>query len=108
MAKLIAVDYQDLSRKGGCDTCDYGSVYIDDITLKYDDGTTLHVYTECSCDGYGMTEADWMLLLANTNSIDEIITAVKEKMEPAIEQDWMSKCIYYELNGEKIMISNDE
>lgn len=108
MAKLISVDYQDLSRKGGCDTCDYESVYIDDITLKYDDGTTLHVYIECSCDGYGMTEADWILLLANTSSIDEIIIAVKEKMEPIIKQDWMSRCIYYELNGEKTIISSDK
>lgn len=104
--KIISVNYQNNDQRGGCDTCDYGSRYIKDMLITWEDNSTLAIHTDISCDGYDLTESDWILILANSSSIDEIIEAIKDKLAPAIKQDWMSQHIYYELNGERTIISD--
>lgn len=74
--KITKIEYNH-TKTGGCNTCDYGAVYINDITIQWEDKSTLQLYAEI--EDNIMTEANWMLLLANTSNKEEIIAAWKHK-----------------------------
>lgn len=49
-----------------------------------------------------------MLILCNSNSLDDIISSIKEKLSYELNQDWLEKDIYYEINGKRTYLSTKE
>lgn len=108
MNKIIKVDYENHDIKGHCNTCDYGYRTIRDMYLEYEDRTTFEFHMSIRGSDWGITESDWMLILCNSNSLDDIIANVKEKLSYELAQDWLEKDIYYEINGKRTYLSTKE
>lgn len=60
---------------GGCETCDYGSSYISNILIQFENGEELKIETDQMYD-YMVTEADYMQVLGNSQTINEIIISL--------------------------------
>ena len=56
----------------GCETCDYGSEYIDDIKIVFNDDNILKIKTNTSY-GYIFSAADYIKIICNSNNIKDII-----------------------------------
>lgn len=90
--KITSVNYN-CYKSGGCSTCDYGAIYVDEISIYLEDGVSLIFNSET--DDCVMSESDWMILLCNASSIDDIIDSWKEKFKSDVK--YGNKDIYYEV-----------
>lgn len=106
--KVVSVLYENNDVRGYCDTCDYGATTIRDISIKYEDGSSWNFHMDVEGSEWDITESDWMVILANASSVEDIITAVKAKLHYLLSQDWLEKDIWYEYNGVKTYLTNDE
>ena len=71
MLKIKDVEYFD-DYSSGCETCDYGSSYVSNIDIVFEDDTTLSVKTDQMYE-YMFSESDYMRILSNSESICEIV-----------------------------------
>lgn len=92
----------------GCETCDYGSSYVNEIEIILEDGTKAKIKVDRMYE-YSLSESDYMKLISNSKTIDDfilnIIKFIKEKRyDKNIEFEIMfdDLCIYK--NNEKIDI----
>lgn len=106
--KIIEVNYENRDIHGGCPTCDYGSRTIREMYLKYEDGTTWEFHMDVKGLDWGISESDWILIICNANTLDDIIKGIKEKLSYILGQDWMEKEIYYEINGARTYLTGKE
>ena len=81
MLNVKKVEYDNFY-EGGCETCDYGSSYANDIKITLNDGKTSKIYIDKMYD-YSLTESDIMRLISNSNDINDfyinIINLISEK-----------------------------
>lgn len=71
MLKIKDVKYES-DWEDGCPTCDWGSSYISNINILFEDDIQLSIETNQMYE-YMLSEADYMKVLGNANSIDEIV-----------------------------------
>lgn len=79
MLKIKKVNY-DENFEYGCETCDYGSSYVNEIEIIFEDDT----YTNIKVDRmykYALTESDYMQLIANSNNIDDFCVNIIKKLK---------------------------
>lgn len=79
MLKIKKVNY-DEDFEYGCETCDWGSSYVNEIEIIFEDDT----YTNIKIDRmykYALTESDYMQLIANSNNIDEFCVNIIKKLK---------------------------
>jgi len=98
--KIIDVIY-DSSYIQGCPTCDYGSTYLSDFTLVYEDEHELNFRIE-GVNGRLISEGKLMTILANTSNEEEIKKEVIQQCENIISN---SSIHYY---SGKLYINNEE
>lgn len=102
--RIIDVLY-DSDYIAGCPTCDYGSKYITECIIKYEDGHTLDFNVEGE-NGRLISEGKLMTILANTSNEDEIKEALIQTCKDVINS---SKIHYYNgtliINGREVNIS---
>ena len=84
------IEYDHYKSRTGCPTCDYGSVYVDNMRLTYDDDSYIEFNSEVE-DSSILTESDWMIMLANSKNENELIELWKKKVDDYLP----SKDIYY-------------
>lgn len=106
--KITNIIYENNDTRGYCDTCDYGANTIRDMYIEYEDGTSWNFHMNVKGSDWGITESDWMLILVNSSSIEDIITAIKEKLQYILSQDWLEKDIWYEYKGVKTYLTKEE
>lgn len=85
MLNVKKINYDEDST-GGCETCDYGSSYINEIEITLEDGT----YTNIKVDQiyeYLLSESDYMQLIQNSNDIQDFILKILEKVNRTPYQD---------------------
>lgn len=92
----------------GCETCDYGSSYVNEIEIMLEDETNAKIKVDRMYE-YSLSESDYMKLISNSKTIDDfilnIIKFIKEKRYDKnieFEIDFNNLCIYK--NNEKIDI----
>lgn len=98
--KIIDVRY-DSSHIQGCPTCDYGSTYLSDFTLVYEDEHEINFRIEGE-NGSLLSEGRLMTILANTSDEQEIKEAIIQNCKDIIKA---SKIHYY---SGKLYINNEE
>lgn len=80
MNLIKKVDYN-TDYRGGCETCDYGSEYIDIFDVEFNDGDKLHIEVNEMYEHNGISEADLMRISINSKNKEEfkkkIINTVK-------------------------------
>jgi hypothetical protein len=79
MMNVKKVIYEN-SYRDGCETCDYGSSYISDIEIVFEDETTLKIETDQMYE-YTLTESDFMQLLSNSVDLDDFYKNMFEMIE---------------------------
>lgn len=85
--KIVSVDYQIHDTRGHCPTCDYGSTYVRDMYVKYDDNIKVHFHVCSTWDGeYCISESDWMTTILNCDTRDELIEWFCNKMNVNIDK----------------------
>lgn len=107
MLKIKKVNY-DENFEYGCKTCDYGSSYVNEIEIIFEDDT----YTNVKVDRmykYALTESDYMQLIANSDNIDDFCVNVIKKIKSEAYQHnlkWLIDIddLIITVNGEKIDI----
>lgn len=107
MLKIKKVNY-DENYECGCETCDWGSSYVNEIEIIFEDDT----YTNIKVDKmykYALSESDYMQLIANSNNIDDFCVNVIEKLKNNTYQKnlhWLLELEYLniKINGEEIDI----
>lgn len=62
----------------GCETCDYGSQYINNLEIIENDNTTTTIALDNMYE-YAFSEADLMKLLYDTNTIEDFIVLAINK-----------------------------
>lgn len=102
--KITDISYDSRKIRGGCDTCDYGSEYIKDMYITYDETIKIHFHITVKIEDYGITESDWMMAVLNSDTMEELIEWYKSKTIPIVREEWTWKnsrhneCdIYYEI-----------
>lgn len=92
----------------GCETCDYGSSYVNEIEIILADETKTKIKVDRMYE-YSLSELDYMKLIFNSKTVDDfilnIIKFIKEKRYDKnieFEIDFNNLCIYK--NNEKIDI----
>ena len=102
MMKVKKVDYEQY-HVDGCETCDYGSSYVNEISITLEDDTYIDVKIDKMYD-YILSESDYMQLLANSKDIDNFIVNIIEK----VKNDRYDKDLYcpVSLEGLNIRINN--
>lgn len=105
MLKIKNVNYES-DCFGGCETCDYGSSYISNIEITFENEEKLTIETNQMYD-YMLSESDYMQVLGNSQSIEEIVLKsldlIKNKsfdIKHRIGLEGME----FKLNGRKIEI----
>ena len=98
--KIIDVRY-DSQYIPGCPTCDYGSTYLSDFTIVYEDEHELNFRIE-GVNGSLLSEGKLMTILANTSDEQEIKEAIIQNCKDIIKA---SKIHYY---SGKLYINNEE
>ena len=107
MLKIKKVNY-DENFEYGCETCDYGSSYVNEIEIIFEDDT----YTNIKVDRmykYALTESDYMQLIANSNNIDDFcVNIIKKLKNDRYDKNlrWLLELEYLtiKINGEDIDI----
>ena len=64
---------------GGCETCNYGSSYVNEIEITLEDGTYTNIKVDQMYE-YLLSESDYMQLIANSNDIQDFILKLLEKV----------------------------
>lgn len=82
---ITKIEYNSYKSGGLCDTCDYGANYINDISITWDDNIKIKFYAET--DYEVMSEADWMIILANAKNRDDIKKAWAHKYSKYINEN---------------------
>lgn len=98
--KIIDVIY-DSDHIQGCPTCDYGSTYLTDFTLIYDDEHEVNFRIEGE-NGSLLSEGRLMTILANTSDEQEIKEAIIQNCKDVIK----SSTIHYYTG--KLFVNNEE
>ena len=105
MLKVKKVNY-DKDYTCGCKTCDYGSEYITDIEIEFEDYGTIIIETSQMYE-YTLTECDYMKLLGNSEDLDDfyknMFNLIKEKsydIEDRVKMEYMQM----KINGNSINI----
>lgn len=79
MLKIKKINY-DSDFRYGCETCDYGSSYISNIEIIFEDETMLKIETDQMYE-YTLTESDFMQLLSNSVDLDDFYKNMFETIE---------------------------
>lgn len=88
----------------GCETCDYGSSYINEISITLEDDTYIEVKIDKMYD-YTLSESDYMQLLANSKDINNFVINIIEK----IKNNRYDKNLYFPISVEGLDIKiNDK
>lgn len=106
--EIIDVEYEINDIESYCKTCDYGARTVRDMALYYSDDTVWRFHMSISGSSYEISESDWILIICNAKSLDDIIEGVKKKLEYVLSQDWIDKEIYYEINDERTYIAESK
>lgn len=102
MLKIKKVNYDNHSF-GGCETCDYGSSYISNIEIIFEDETTLKIETDQMYE-YTLTESDFMILLSNSSDLNDFYKNMFELIKnKSYEIEWRVP-----LSGMIMKINNKE
>lgn len=76
MLNVKKINY-DEDWSSGCETCDYGSSYVNEIEIILEDGTHTNIKFDKMYD-YVLTESDYMKLIATSDTIENfILNAIK-------------------------------
>lgn len=107
--KIIKIDYSINDTRGHCPTCDYGSTYVRDMYIEYEDNVKVHFHTMSTWgDEYCISESDWMISILNLNTRDEVIEWFSNKMSENIKKwpyaykqyEFSTSDVYYEIDDQ--------
>lgn len=105
MLKIKDVKYES-NCFAGCETCDYGSSYISNIEITFENEEKLIVETNQMYD-YMLSESDYMQVLGNSQSTEEIVLKlldlIKNKSFDIKDRIWLEG-MEFKLNSKKIDI----
>ena len=95
--------YYDTDHIQGCPTCDYGSKYITDFEIIYEDNHTLKFIINAD-NGKLLSEGELMCILANTTNENEIKEAIINKCKHKMfdSHNYYSSSLY--INDEEIKL----
>ena len=79
MLNVKKVNY-DENFTSGCETCDYGSHYINEIEIILEDGTYTNIKVDKMYD-YVLSESDYMKIIANSNNINDFLINILNKIK---------------------------
>lgn len=94
--------YYDTDHIQGCPTCDYGSSYITDFTIIYEDEHKLS-FIISGDNGKLISEGDLMCILANTSNEDEIKESIINKCKRKIRDSNNYYSGSLKINGEEVI-----
>lgn len=106
MLKIKDVKY-DSTGWSGCPTCDYGSCYINYIDIIFEDDTKLSIKAEQMYE-YMLSEYNYMQILSNSESIDEIVLKILEIVKEEYDSEGYSLKERIELEGMQIEVDEKE
>lgn len=105
MNKVTKINYNN-NILGGCKTCDWGSEYISDIEIIFENGDKLEISTNQMYE-YVLTESDYMHALYisknETDLVFNILKIIKEKVNN-IETEIELNETEIKVNGKEIEI----
>ena len=64
----------------GCETCDYGSHYVNDIEITLENDTYINIKVDKMYD-YTLSESDYIQLLANNKNVNDLIVNIIKKIK---------------------------
>lgn len=79
MLNIKKVNY-DENWESGCETCDWGSSYVNEIEIILEDGTYTNIKIDKMYD-YALSKSDYMQLIANSNDINDFIINILKKIK---------------------------
>lgn len=79
--KIVNIGYDNWKSVDGCPTCNYGSIYVDNIRIIFEDNSYIEFHSEVENIGCALSESDWMIILGNSNTKTEIIEAWMSKIK---------------------------
>ena len=86
MLNIKKVNY-DENWESGCETCDFGSSYVNEIEIILEDGTYTNIKVDKMYE-YTLSESDYMRLIANSNDINDfILNTIKLIKENSYQKD---------------------
>lgn len=92
----------------GCETCDYGSSYVSNIEILFEDETILKIETEQMYE-YTLTESDFMNLLSSSKDLNEfyknMFETIKHKSYNIEMRESLTNMVM-KINDKKIDIAN--
>ena len=97
------IKYKQKFEPGFCDTCDYGSHYINKIQFEID-GNKIEIETNQMYE-YTLTEAEYMRLLNESDTLDKFYTNMFDLIASkgsSIQQREVHEAMEMRINGEYI------
>lgn len=64
----------------GCETCDYGSSYVNEIEIVLQDNTYANIKVDKMYE-YALSESDYMQIIANSDDIKDLILNIIKKLK---------------------------
>mgnify|MGYP003294054579 CR=1 FL=1 len=108
MLNVKKVNYEE-DYISGCETCDYGSSYINKIEIILEDNTSISIELS-KMYSYVLSKVDYMKLISNNDTIDEFIlkTLALIKKRKSLSIDWLLSLEDFSImiNGKNINIKS--
>lgn len=95
--KVKHIEYDSYGSSGRCPTCNYGSLYVDDITITYEDGEIVRFVLETNSEI--ISESDWMVILGNSSTKEEVIEEWVSRVSRYVSDDSDDYAYYSITNG---------
>lgn len=105
MLRIKKIDY-DTEDFEGCETCDYGSKYIDEFTIEFENGYVLNVKTSQMYE-HAFSQSDLMNLCLN-NDCENIEDFKKNIIDIFIKNSYSFRTNELIINNEIIKLKEDK
>lgn len=104
MLKIKEVKYDSYCANLGCETCDYGSSYIDNFEIIFDDNSKMTIHIDTMYNNIGISESDLIKICANSQNKDELKHLIIETVKYYSEKNYND--VSLKINDEWILTEN--
>ena len=104
MLKIKEVKYDSYCANLGCETCDYGSNYIDNFEIIFDDDTKMAVHIDTMYNNIGISESDLIKLCINAQSKNELKSLIIKTVQYYAKKEYND--VSLKINDEWILTEN--